>query len=225
MFLLIDKKKGPTSHDVVARVRRITGDKKVGHAGTLDPMATGLLMVGVGRDSTKKLGKLTKGTSKAYLAEIFLGEERNTHDSEGKVVVEKKGFPKPKKALIESLLEELKGEIKQAPPKHSAIKVKGKKAYELAREGKEFSLKKRKVTIYDIRLVSYNFPILKIRVEVSAGTYIRALARDIGREIGCGAYLKNLRREKIGRYLVKEAVRLDGLTKDNWRQYTRELSI
>jgi tRNA pseudouridine55 synthase len=225
MFLLIDKKKGPTSHDVVGRIRKITGEKKVGHAGTLDPMAAGLLIVGVGRDSTRKLGKLAKGTSKTYLAEIFLGEERDTHDSEGKVVEKKKDFPKPKKASIKNLLGDFKGETEQLPPKYSAIKVKGRKAYELARKGKEFRLGKRKVTIHDIRIVSYNFPVLKIRLEVSAGTYIRAFARDIGRGIGCGAYLKNLRREKIGKYSVKEAVRIGELTKENWRQYARQLSI
>lgn len=225
MFLLIDKEKGLTSHDVVNAVRRITDEKRVGHAGTLDPMATGLLIVAVGRPSTKKLGPLIKDTSKTYLAEVFLGEERDTHDSEGKVVKKKKNFPKPDKALIESLLDEFKGEIKQTPPKYSAIKIKGKKAYELARKGKEVKLDKRDVTIHDIRLVSYNYPILEVKLEVSAGTYIRAFARDLGREIGSGAYLKNLRRTKIGKYSVKEAAKLDKLTKENWKQCAKELAL
>ena len=225
MFLFIDKKRGPTSHDIVDKVRKIAGKKKVGHAGTLDPMATGLLIIAVGRSSTKKLGTLTKDTSKTYLAEIFLGEERETHDAEGKVVKENKDFPRPDKVLVETLLDEFKGEIEQLPPKYSAIKVGGKKAYDLARKGKEVKLKKRKVTIYDIRPISYNYPILKVKLEVSAGTYIRAFARDLGKEIGSGAYLKNLKRTKIGKYSVKEAVRVDILTKTNWRRYAKELTI
>jgi tRNA pseudouridine55 synthase len=225
MFLLIDKEKGLTSHDIVDEVRKITGERKVGHGGTLDPMATGLLIVAVGRESTKKLGVLTKNTSKTYLADIFLGEERDTHDAEGKVVEKKKDFPAPAESLVENLLSGFKGETEQMPPKYSAIKIGGKKAYDLARKGEDVLLEKRKITIHDIRLVSYNFPVIKIKTEVSAGTYIRALARDIGREIGFGAYLKNLRREKIGKYSVDEAVKLSDLNKDNWRDFAKELSI
>jgi tRNA pseudouridine55 synthase len=225
MFLLIDKPAGITSHDVVDEVRRITGERKVGHGGTLDPMATGLLIVAVGRSSTKQLGTLINKTSKTYLAEMFLGEERDTHDIEGVAVEKKNNFPKPKKAPLKKLLEEFKGEIEQIPPKHSAIKVGGTKAYKLARKGKEVNLPRRKVTIYDLRLVSYKFPILKIKAEVSSGTYIRALARDIGRRIGSGAYLTSLRRTKIGKYSVNEAVTLDKLTKGNWKEYTKDLDI
>jgi tRNA pseudouridine55 synthase len=225
MFLLIDKPKGITSHDVIDKVRGLTGEKKVGHAGTLDPMATGLLIVAISRSSTKLLGSLTKDTTKTYLAEINLGEERDTHDLEGKVVRQKDNFSKPDKVLIESLLKKFKGEIMQAPPKYSAIKVGGQKAYELARKGKKVKLSERQVVIHDIRLVSYNYPILKIKTEVSAGTYIRALARDIGREIGSYAYLRNLRRTKIGKYSVKEAVKLKDLTNNNWKDYLKELGI
>lgn len=225
MFLLIDKPKGITSHDVVDRVRGITGIRKVGHAGTLDPMATGLLIVGVGRESTKKLGILINKTSKTYLADVFLGEERDTHDEEGVVIEKKEGFPKPEKIVLAKLLDEFKGEIEQVPPKHSAIKIKGQKAYKLARKGKKVELKKRKVRIHDIRLVSYEFPILSLKVEVSSGTYIRALARDIGRKVGSGAYLKSLRRTKIGKFSVKQAVKLDNLDSNNWEKYSKNLVI
>lgn len=218
MFLLIDKPKGITSHDVVNKVRRITGEKKVGHAGTLDPNATGLLIVGIGRESTKKLSYLADG-DKVYLAEIFFGEERDTGDIEGKIIEKKEVEKPPQKKKIEETLELFKGEIKQVPPLYSAIKVKGKKAYELAREGKSVKLKSRKVTIHWIKLIKYEYPILQIRLKVSKGTYIRSIARDLGRKLGMGAYLKNLKRESINKFNLKDAVRLEDLTKENFKNY------
>jgi tRNA pseudouridine55 synthase len=220
-FLIIDKPKGITSHDVVDHVRVITGEKKVGHAGTLDPNATGLLIVGIGRSATKKLGKLAKDTKKTYKAEIFLGEERDTDDVEGKILRQtqddKEGVTiLPSLSSVKSVLKEFLGEQEQVPPKYSAIKVKGKKAYELARRGIKFKLKPRKITIYSIKLVDYKYPILKIQTEVSSGTYIRALARDIGKRLSCGAYLKALRRTRIGSYSIKNAVKLVSLRKGNW---------
>ncbi len=209
MFLLIDKPKGITSHDVVDKVRKVTGEKKVGHAGTLDPNATGLLIVGVGRESTKKLGKIAKDTKKTYEAEIFLGEERNTDDVEGVVISKAKGFLPPGENEIEKIVASFEGEQMQTPPVYSALKIKGKKAYELARKGKEVKLKPRKVVIYSIKLVSYKFPILEIETTVSSGTYIRALARDIGKKLSSGAYLKNLRRTRIGKFDIKKAKKLE----------------
>lgn len=206
MLLLIDKPKGITSHDVVDRVRRITGERRVGHAGTLDPNATGLLIVGVGRESTKKLGEIAKGTTKTYQADIFLGEERDTDDVLGKI-----RKTKYKKAVtidqeqIKKVLKNFIGNKTQTPPAFSAIKIKGKKAYELARKGKKVNLKPRKIVIYSINLIDYRFPIIGIEVKVSSGTYVRALARDIGRKLGCGAYLDNLHRTAIGQYSLKEA--------------------
>lgn len=233
MFLLIDKPKGITSHDVVDKVRKIVGENppkttysggqvKVGHAGTLDPNATGLLIVGVGRDSTKKLSKITKD-KKTYEAEIYLGEERDTDDDEGMVVTKATGVLAPSEKEIISTLSSFLGNQEQIPPAYSAIKIKGKKAYELARRGKKLQLKPRKVTIHSIKLLSYKFPILKIKTNVSSGTYIRALARDIGLKLGLGAYLRNLRRTKIGNYDIKNAVALEGLSKDNWRKSVLEL--
>ena len=218
MFLLIDKPKGITSHDVVDKIRKITGERKVGHGGTLDPNATGLLVVGVGKDATTKLGVISKDTTKTYEAEVFLGEERDTDDMEGKVVVKAKGVLAPTEVEIRLILMTFLGAQKQTPPAYSAIKVKGKKAYEMAREGKSASLSPREVNISSIKLVSYKFPNLEIVTTVSSGTYIRAMARDIGKKLGVGAYLKNLRRTKIGMYDIESAVKLEKLNKKNWQK-------
>ena len=218
MFLLVNKPKGITSHDVVDKVRKITGEKRVGHAGTLDPNATGLLIVGIGRDSTKLLGKITKNTTKTYRAEIFLGEERDTDDIEGKVVSKAKGFLPPSESEVRLVLLSFLGEKLQIPPAYSAVKIKGKEAYRHAREGKKITLEPRKVMIHSLKLVEYNFPRLVIDTEVSAGTYIRALARDFGEKLGCGAYLMNLNRSTIGKYSVSGTFKLDDLTRSNWKE-------
>ena len=210
MFLLIDKPKGITSHDVVDEVRKITAEKRVGHAGTLDPNATGLLIIGVGRDSTKHLGKIAKDTKKTYEAEIYLGEERDTDDSEGRVISKSKSKRAGKSKVIE-ILRAFVGNQKQVPPAYSAIKIKGKKAYELARKGKKVDIKPREIVVYSIKVVDYKYPLLKIKTTVSSGTYIRALARDVGKRLGMGAYLKNLKRTKIGEFDLKEAVKLKDL--------------
>lgn len=219
MFLLIDKPKGITSHNVIDKIRRITGEARVGHAGTLDPNATGLLIVGIGRESTKKLGQIAKNTKKTYEAEIFLGEERDTDDSEGVVASKVKGFLPPREGEIKLILASFLGRQKQRPPIYSAIKIKGKKSYKLARAGRPSGLKPRKVTICLINLIEYKYPILKIKTTVSSGTYIRALARDIGQKTGCGAYLKELRRKEVGEYSVDRAMKLQGLTKKNWKKF------
>ena len=222
MFLLINKPKGITSHDVVDRLRRITGIRKIGHAGTLDPNATGLLILGIGRESTKKLSLLTINTKKTYVAEIYLGEERDTDDVEGKLLNSNFDFQNKyqiSKSQILKTLESFLGKQMQIPPAYSAIKVKGTKAYQYARKGKNIDLKPRKVTIHSIKLIDYNFPKLKIETQVSSGTYIRALARDIGRKLGCGAYLINLERTKIDKYNLKESVKMNKLNKDNWKDF------
>lgn len=218
-FLLVDKPRGMTSHDVVDRIREITGERRVGHAGTLDPNATGLLIVGVGREATKKLGLIAKGTKKIYEALIVLGEERDTDDAEGKVVVKAKGVLPPVRKEVAKVLRGFLGRQTQIPPKFSAIKLSGKKAYELARAGKKFTLKPRKVSIYQIKILRYEYPILEIETEVSAGTYIRALARDAGRKLGMGAYLSDLRRTKIGEYSIEQAVHLDSFNERNWHRF------
>lgn len=223
MFLLINKPKGITSHDVIYYVRKITAEKKVGHAGTLDPNATGLLIVGVGRSSTKKLGWIAKDTKKTYEAEIFLGEERDTDDSEGKITFEKSDFQAQNVTLLKKTLMSFKGKQKQMPPIYSALKVKGKKAYELARKGKKVVLKERDVTIHSIELLQYKYPVLTIKTTVSSGTYIRALARDIGKQLGCGAYLRNLKRTRIGNFDLEDATDMSELTADNWNNFVIEI--
>jgi tRNA pseudouridine55 synthase len=223
MFLLINKPKGITSHDVIYFVRKVTAEKKVGHAGTLDPNATGLLIVGGGRSSTKKLGWIAKDTKKTYEAEIFLGEERDTDDSEGQIISEKNNFSAPSMALLKKTLINFKGKQKQMPPVYSALKVKGKKAYELARKGEKVTLRERDVTIHSIELLQYKYPILKVKTTVSSGTYIRALARDIGRQLSCGAYLRNLKRTKIGNFDLIDAKDMNELTSDNWKNFAIEI--
>ncbi len=222
MFLLIDKPKGITSHDVIDEVRKVTGERKVGHAGTLDPNATGLLIVGVGRESTKKLGFVAKETTKGYEAEIFLGEEKDTDDSEGVTFNKAKGFLPPGENEVRLILLSLLGAQAQMPPAYSAIKIKGKKAYELARKGKKVELKPREVTIHSIKLIEYSYPVLRISCCVSSGTYIRALARDIGKKVGCGAYLRNLRRTEIGKQKIEKSIKLNLLNKDNWEKLAKK---
>lgn len=222
MFLLIDKPIGITSHDVIARLRRITGIRKIGHAGTLDPNASGLLIVGVGRESTKKLGTLTTDTTKTYEAEIALGEERDTDDVEGNVVESTSG-ESPAIETVESVIASFKGEQSQIPPVYSAIKKNGKKAYELARKGTTVSMEARRITVHSIELRTYSYPTLCIVVNVSSGTYIRALARDIGRKLGTYGYLSNLRRTEISDYSVKQAHRLEEINSDNWESLAVQL--
>jgi tRNA pseudouridine55 synthase len=220
MIILVDKPKGITSHDVVDAVRKISGERRVGHAGTLDPNATGLLVVGVGRDFTRKLGSISKNTKKTYNAEICLGEERDTDDVLGKIRNPKSEIQNNfqiSKSKLNKTLKYFVGKQEQVPPEYSAVKVKGRKAYEIARRGKSLRLSARKIEIFSIKLISYEYPLLKISTEVSSGTYVRALARDLGRKLGCGAYLKNLRRMKIGKYNIGDAVQLKNLDSLNTR--------
>ncbi|CAN5309204.1 hypothetical protein BH10PAT1_BH10PAT1_6230 [soil metagenome] len=209
MLLLIDKPKGWTSFDVVAKVRGILHEKKVGHGGTLDPNATGLLIIGTGVD-TKKLGEITKNTNKEYEAEIFLGKVSTTDDVDGEIKIFNEEI-KPSEKEIKKTLKNFEGEQTQIPPIYSAIKMNGKKAYELAREGENPVMEPRKVTIYSIKLVDYEYPILKLICEVSSGTYIRTLAKNIGEKLSTGAYLKELRRTKVGEYEVQKAITLQEL--------------
>ncbi len=219
MFILIDKPKGMTSHDVVDEIRRVSGERKVGHAGTLDPNATGLLILAIGRGSTKQIGELVKKT-KVYEGEIVLGETRDTDDVEGKVLEKHEVVSPPSREKVLGVLKNFLGKMEQVPPFYSAIKVKGKKSYELARKGKRVELKARNIEVFNIVLLEYEFPVLKIRTKVSSGTYIRSMARDIGEVLGCGGYLRNLRRTKIGKYDINDAVGLEGLTYETLHKHT-----
>jgi tRNA pseudouridine55 synthase len=204
-LILVNKPSGMTSHDVVNVARRAFGIRRIGHAGTLDPMATGLLILGVGK-ATKKLGDIT-GSPKTYNAEITLGATSTTDDKEG--VIEKSTNVQPTLERIQDVLEKFTGEILQTPPIFSAIKINGQRAYKIARRGETIKMEPRRITIHKIELVSYKYPLLEIKTDVSSGTYIRSLARDIGRELQTGAYLSKLERTSIGKYKLKDAVELE----------------
>ncbi|RJQ14512.1 tRNA pseudouridine(55) synthase TruB [Candidatus Parcubacteria bacterium] len=207
----IYKPKGPTSNQVLNKIRKFFGTKKVGHAGTLDPLAEGILVVGVGREATKQLKDIVS-ENKEYLATIKFGEASSTDDAEG--VKTKTVNPKkvPKDKILETL-KDFSGFIEQRPPIFSAIKTGGIEAYKLARKGKEVYLKKRKVRIDFIRLVSYKWPYLKIAVGCGPGVYIRSLARDLGKKFGVGAYLFDLVRIRVGKFFIGEAIKLAEIDK------------
>lgn len=207
--LLINKPSGPTSHDIVDQVRKITGEKTVGHAGTLDPFAEGLLIVLIGRGATKRQSEFMK-LDKEYIAVLELGTESDTDDSTGKLKIKKLGF-KIELPAIKHLVQKFIGEIEQVPPQYSAIKIKGKKAYEFARKRQKIELKPRKIKIYSIYILEYIWPRLTLKINCSSGTYIRALARDLGTKLGSGAYVQKLVRTKIGEYKLEDALILENL--------------
>ncbi len=212
-LLLIDKPTGVSSFGVVAKVRgtikSVTGQKlKVGHSGTLDPAATGLLILAIGA-YTKKIPQLIK-QDKTYEAEVTLGLQSSTGDKEGELTVI--SSKEPSRSEIEDVLKQFSGVIEQTPPIYSAIKVGGVRAYHLARQNKPVEMPKRQVTIYSIELLNYQYPKLSIRTRVSSGTYIRSLVEDIGQALQTGAYTSDLRRLSIGEYQVSSALPLEGIT-------------
>ncbi len=206
-LVLIDKPQGFTSHDVVAKLRKKLGTKKIGHAGTLDPMATGLLLMGV--DAGTKLLTFLVGADKTYEARIRLGQATVTDDAEGEVLSETSALHL-NRALIEAELSKLRGKISQTPSAVSAIKVDGKRAYDLVREGKVVELKSREVQVDRFELTSEveivdQYLEFDVVVDCSSGTYIRALARDLGSALGVGGHLRALRRTRVGSYEVSAA--------------------
>ncbi len=202
----IYKPKGISSNSILYKIKREYKGEKVGHSGTLDPLAEGVLVVGVGRKATKKLGKISKNTKKTYLAEIELGINSTTDDNEGEKI--RISNIKPKIAEIKNVLKKFKGTILQTPPMFSAIKINGKRAYQKARKKENFELNPREIKIYKIKLLEYDYPILKMEIICGSGTYIRAFARDIGKELETGAYLKNLVRTKVGKYSIKNVIEI-----------------
>lgn len=229
-YLFINKPAGMTSHDVVDRVRNITGERTVGHAGTLDPFATGLLIIGVGRDSTKHLNTFL-GMDKTYRATILVGKDSTTLDPEGVVTDASPGEIAPE--AIKTAMRALTGDLQQIPPMHSAIKIGGKKLYNLARQGIEIDRPPRAVTVkrfvmdsdYALRTTPYVLPFpLPVIIDCTSGTYIRAIARDLGAALGTKAYLTALERTAIGPYTLNEATDLDALTKEQWRALAKNLN-
>lgn len=205
-ILLIDKPSGWTSFDAVHKIRNITKAKKVGHCGTLDPFATGLLIVCTGK-ATKNVDEFS-GLPKTYLCEFELGKMTDTMDCEGKIISESDVGSHTLESL-QAATAEFIGEIDQMPPAFSAIKVNGVAAYKLARKGHSPELKSRKVSVFSFDILSYLAPILSTRIYCSKGTYVRALARDFGNKLGCGAYVKSLKRESIGSFSLSNALTID----------------
>ena len=203
------KEKGYTSHDVVAILRKIAGQKKIGHTGTLDPDATGVLPVCLGR-ATKVCDLLTDH-DKTYETVLLLGKTTDTQDISGEILKE---HPTDhlNEAEVIKVIENFKGTYDQIPPMYSALKVNGKKLYELAREGKTVERKSRKVTIYQINIKKIQLPRVRMEVTCSKGTYIRTLCHDIGNRLGTGGFMEELTRTKVGRFELKDSLKLEELS-------------
>lgn len=207
---------GMKSHDVVDLVRKQTGIRRVGHGGTLDPLAEGVLVIAVGRQNTKKLNEYVKG-EKEYIAEIKLGQTSTTDDEEGEKTLrpfdltqrrQAQGKPAPSEKLIKQTLKKFVGKIEQIPPIYSSIKIKGSPAHRRVRRGQKIKLEPRIVQIKKIELISYDYPVMKIKAQTGPGVYIRSLARDIGKNLNTGAYLSGLIRTRVGKFKVENALNL-----------------
>lgn len=218
--LVIDKPVGMTSHDVVQAIRNGTGLRRAGHTGTLDPRASGVLVILVG--PAVRLSEYVSASDKRYQAIIRLGGTTDTYDAEGKFTPTKDAA-NVTEAEFEDALKTFVGEIEQTPPPYSAVKVQGRKAYEMARKGEEVELEPRTITVHHLEVLEWTPPEVVIDVHCSSGTYVRSLANDLGKKLGCGAYLVGLRRTKSGKFTLRDAVPLrklqEAFTAGNWYQY------
>jgi len=219
--LLVDKPSGVTSHDAVAHIRKILTRRglriKVGHTGTLDPFASGLLLVAVG--PATRLCQFNLGAPKTYETQFILGAGSDTDDITGTITKKKAG--KPSADQINHALNAFRGAILQAPPQYSAIKIRGRKMYEYARAGEKAPAAPRRVNIIDILITNYNYPRLDLKIICSSGTYIRALARDLGQALNSAGYVSKLRRVAIGKFNVKDATKLIDINDSNLEQLIR----
>ncbi len=218
--LVIDKPVGVTSHDVVQIVRRGTGIRRAGHTGTLDPRASGVLVVLIG--PAVRLSEYVATDDKRYQATIRLGTTTDTYDAEGRITATH-SFAGITEEQVRETLQQFVGEIEQVPPPYSAIRVKGRRAYEMARKGEEVKLAPRKIKVYSLDLLEWAPPDLVVDVHCSSGTYVRSLAHDLGEVLGCGAYLVGLRRTRSGNFTLRDAVSLrrlqEAFQQGNWYQY------
>lgn len=212
--LLLDKPAGPTSHDMVGRARRALGLRRVGHTGTLDPFATGLLLLCAG--AATRLVRFLQPLPKRYDATIRLGEETETLDPEGEVTRSSDAWRSVGREEVERALAGLTGRISQVPPRYSAKRIDGDRAYRAARAGEAVELEPREVVVHELELSGFDLPEVRVETTVSSGTYVRALARDLGRDLGCGAHLRELRRTAVGPFPVSEALPADRLTAEAW---------
>ncbi len=210
-FLIIDKPSDWTSHDIVAKLRGILKEKKIGHLGTLDPLATGVLVVAVGRDATKQIQNFMK-LDKEYEVELELGKVSDTYDSEGVVTVTGFDLKSLDKKSVQSALNSFWGKSMQMPPAFSAKKINGKKAYELARAGKTVELKPVEVEMHGSE-INFDSPFVRFTVTVSSGTYVRSLVHDLGQKLGCGAIMTALRRTRVGDFKLENATTLEAVQK------------
>lgn len=220
-ILPVRKKPGMTSHDVVHRVRTVTGESKVGHTGTLDPMASGLLLLCLG--PATKLTQFLSGWDKQYRAEVTLGKTSDTLDADGEIT-EAGPVPELTGADIAAVLEKFTGVISQKVPAYSAVKQRGRRLYKMARRGKSFEAPERTVEIKSLVMRSYEPPRLTVEVTCSKGTYIRTLADDIGRELKCGGYLSSLERLAVGRFELDSALTMDEI-RERHRDGTLEAAV
>ncbi len=204
-IIIIDKEPGFTSHDVVAKLRGICGQKKIGHTGTLDPAAVGVLPVCLG--SGTKLCDMLADRDKEYVAELLLGVETDTQDMTGEVL--RRRPPEVSGEEIRRVCKAFEGDYEQIPPMYSALKVNGKKLYELAREGKEVERKARPVKISELEILKIELPVVSFRAVCSKGTYIRTLCADIGEKLNCGGCMQSLKRTRVGQFRLEDALRLE----------------
>lgn len=203
-LLLVDKPVGITSFDVIRQLRRATGVKKIGHAGTLDPLASGLMLLLFGT-ATKQAGQFSK-LDKRYRATVRLGMISSTGDEEGEKTPVSNRVPTTEE--IQEALKKLTGNIEQTPPAYSAIKINGQEAYKRVRRGEAVEMPSRTVTVYEAKLLDYSYPSAQIEWQVSSGTYVRTLAEDLGKALGTGAYLTGLIRTEVGEFKLSQAVGL-----------------
>ena len=217
--LLLDKPPGPTSHDAVARARSALGTRRVGHTGTLDPFASGLLVLCVG--PATRLSEYFHLPPKTYRALFRLGEETETHDPEGRPIRTSDAWRDVTPGRLEDALAALRGPLRQVPPRYSAKSVDGRRAHRAARAGEEVELEARPVVVHELDLEEMDLPDVRVTCRVSTGTYVRALARDLGRELGCRAHLRELRRTAVGPYPVERALAWEALEDGRWRAAAR----
>jgi tRNA pseudouridine55 synthase len=218
--LVVDKPVGLTSHDVVQIIRRGTGIRRAGHTGTLDPRASGVLVILVG--PAVRLSEYVSASDKRYQATVLLGASTDTYDAEGTILSTRSVEDVTEESFAE-ILQTFIGEIIQVPPPYSAVKVKGRKAYEMAREGEEVTLEPRTINVYSLEILEWSLPEVVIDVYCSSGTYVRSLANDLGKALGTGAHLVGLRRTKNGRFTLRDAVPLrrlqDSFNAGEWYRF------